>query len=166
MQKNFQTDPNLIAFMFFGNPLWSLRKIQDPPSNIILKYGKWKFPTIVLILLLTIQGLPRSTKKKKKKLRVAHFLLHLPCPLWLVWSLRHGLINFFDAKFLREMLVILNFTMNFKTRREYFFFMRASLFWSSNSDQKMVFNKIDEPDLSANGEMSVPPNARFLTKGG
>lgn len=44
--------------------------------------------------------------------------------------------------------------------------MRASLFWSSNSDQKMVFNKIDVPDLSANGEMSVPPNDRLLTKGG
>ena len=44
--------------------------------------------------------------------------------------------------------------------------MRASLFWSSNSDQKMVFNKIDVQYLSAYGEMSVPPDDRFLTHGG
>ena len=39
------SDPNLIALMFFC-VYPSFNKIQDPPSNIIPKYGKWKFTFI------------------------------------------------------------------------------------------------------------------------
>lgn len=53
-----------------------------------------------------------------------------------------------------------------QNEKRIFFLMRASLFSSSNSDQKMVFNKIDVQYLSAYGEMSVPPDDRFLTHGG